>query len=171
MFQIGQVVSYGTTGICTIEDIRQEAVSRSGVKKQEYYVLRPAAAPTCTTYVPTGSAALTAKIRPVMSKEQIDAMIDAVDEETLPWIEDPRRRAESYQQVLVGGISSRLLKLIACLYLEKQSRGKQGKKFCASDEKILSGAERMVNEEFSYALQIPPKQVAPYIAQRLGAQS
>ena len=171
MFQIGQVVSYGTTGICTIEDIRQESMSRSGTKKQEYYVLRPAATPTCTTFVPTGSAVLTAKIRPVMNKEQIDAMIDAVDREPLPWIEDPRRRAEAYQQVLSAGISSQLLKLIGCLYLEKQSRSKQGKKFCATDEKILSGAERMVSEEFSYALQISPKQVAPYIAQRMGNPS
>ena len=76
MFQIGEVVSYGATGICTIEDIRMEALSRSGVKKQEYYILRPIAAPTCITYVPTGNEALAAKIRRVLNKEQIDEMTD-----------------------------------------------------------------------------------------------
>ena len=171
MFQIGQVVSYGTTGICTIEYIRMESMSRSGVKKQEYYILRPAAAPTCKTYVPTGNAALTAKIRPVMTKEQIDAMIAASEGEQLTWIEDARRRAEAYQQILDGGISSELLKLISTLYLEKKSREKQGKKFCATDERILSGAERIISEEFSYALQISPKQVAPYIAHHINRES
>ncbi len=129
MFQIGQVVSYGTTGICTIEDIRQEALSKSGVKKQEYYVLRPLAAPTCTTYVPVSNEKLLAKIRPVMDKVQIDAMIDSTGGESLFWIEDTRRRTEAYQQVISGGISTELLKLIACLYLEKENRTQCGKSF------------------------------------------
>ena len=167
MFQIGQVVSYGTMGICTIEDIRQEALSRAGVKKQEYYVLRPLATPTCITYVPTASEKLTARMRCVMTGQQIDAMIDGVKGQSLPWIEDARQRAEAFQQVVAGGISGDLLKLIACLYMEKKSRSQDGKKFCATDEKMLSSAERMVSEEFAYALQIPEKEVSAYIAQRM----
>lgn len=167
MFQIGQVVSYGTTGICTIEDIRQEALSRSGVKKQEYYVLRPLSAPTCTTYVPTSSEKLLSKMRCVMDKAKIDAMIDSTGGESLTWIEDTRQRADAFQQVIAGGISGELLKLIGCLYLEKKSRTQDGKKFTAADEKMLSSAERMVSEEFAYALQIPEKEVSAYIAKRL----
>lgn len=168
MFQIGEVVSYGTTGICTIEDIRYESLNRAGVKKQEYYILRPAATPTCLTYVPTGNEKLAGKMRRVMTCEEIHAMIDAVKGEALPWIEDTRQRSEAYQQVLSRGISGELLKLIACLYLEKKRRSQGGRKFCATDEKILSSAERMVSEEFSYALQIEEKQVAAYIARRMG---
>lgn len=168
MFQIGEVVSYGTTGICTIEDIRCESLSRAGVKKQEYYVLRPAATPTCITYVPVGNEKLVGKIRRIMTREEIDQMIDSVKGQSLPWIEDTRQRSEAYQRVLSGGISGELLKLISCLYLEKKNRACGGKKFCATDEKILSSAERMVSEEFSYALQIGEKQVAPYIAGRMG---
>ena len=167
MFQIGQTVSYGTTGICTIEDIRQETLSRAGVRKQEYYVLRPLATPTCITYVPTGNEKLTSRMRPIMTSRQIDAMIDAVKGQRLPWIEDARQRAEAFQKVVSGGISGELLKLIACLYLEKKNRAQGNKKFCATDEKMLSSAERMVSEEFAYALQISEKEVAAYIAQRM----
>ena len=167
MFRIGQVVSYGTTGICTIEDIRQEALSRSGVKKQEYYVLRPMAAPTCTTYVPVNSEKLTAKMRCIMDKVQIDAMIDGTGGESLMWIEDTRQRTEAYQQVISDGISAELLKLIACLYLEKKNRTQSGKKFPATDEKLLTSAERLVCEEFAYALQISEKEVSAYIASRI----
>lgn len=167
MYQIGEVVSYGTTGVCTIEDIRMESLSRAGARKQEYYVLRPLATPTCVTYVPTGNEALTGKMRPVMTRDAIGQMIEAVHGETLPWIEDTRQRAEAYQKILNGGISSELLRLIGCLYLEKKNRTRGGKKFCATDEKILSSAERIVGEEFAYALQIPEKEVSAYIAERM----
>jgi len=167
MFQIGQMVSYGATGICTIEDIRQESLSRGGAKKQEFYVLRPVSTPTCTTYVPTGNERLLSKMRRVLTKEQIDAMLNSIRGEQLPWVEDPRRRAEEFGKILSGGIDGELLKLIACLYLEKKARSKGGKRFCQTDEKILTTAERMVSEEFSYALQIPHNQVSSYIACRL----
>jgi len=166
MFQIGEVVSYGATGICTVEDIRMESLSRGG-KKQEYYILRPAATPTCTTYVPTGNEALTSKMRRVLTKQEIDEMILSVREESLEWIEDTRHRSDAYGQIVARGISADLLKLIGCLYLEKKSRSKGGRKFCATDEKILASAERMVSEEFAFALEIPQKQVAAYIAEKM----
>ena len=170
MFQIGEVVSYGATGICTIEDIRMEALSRSGVKKQEYYILRPIAAPTCITYVPTGNEALAAKIRRVLNKEQIDEMILSPSGNPLEWIDDVRQRTEVYGRILEKGISAELLALISCLYLQKRAFKKNGKKLCITDEKLLSSAERMVSEEFSYALQIPKNQVSAYIADKLGSE-
>ena len=167
MFQIGQVVSYGATGICTVEDIRYESLSRAGTRKQEFYVLRPIATPTCTTFVPTTNSQLTGKMRSIFTKEQIDNLIDSVRGQQLDWIDDPRQRAERFGQILSQGITGDLLKLISCLYLEKMARGKAGRKFCATDEKLLSSAERMVSEEFSYALQIPKNQVSSYIAEKM----
>lgn len=168
MFEVGEVVSYGATGICTIEDIRMESLSRAGTKKQAYYILRPVATPTCTTYVPVANEALTAKMRRIYTKEQIDALILSVKDQKLEWIEDTRRRADAFGQIVSQGISAELLKLIACLYLEKKSRSKGGRKFCATDEKLLSAAERIVSEEFAYALRIPQKQVTSYIAEQMG---
>ena len=168
MYQIGEVVSYGATGICTIEDIRLESLSRAGTKKQEYYILRPAATPTCTTYVPVHNEALTAKMRRIYTKQEIDGLIQSVKGQKLEWIDDTRRRADAFGQIVAQGISAELLKLISCLYLEKKSRSKGGRKFCATDEKLLSSAERMVSEEFAYALQIPQKQVTAYIAEQMG---
>lgn len=167
MFRIGEVVSYGATGICTIEDIKVMSLSRSGTNKQEYYILRPAAAPTCITYIPTGNEALTAKMRRVYTGGEIDALILSVKEEKLEWIEDTRRRADTFSQIVSKGITPELLKLIACLYLEKKSRSGTGRKFCATDEKILSSAERIVSEEFAYALGIAQNEVSAYIAEKL----
>lgn len=167
MFQIGEVVSYGATGICTVEDIKVMSLSRSGANKQEYYILRPAAAPTCITYVSTTNEALTSKMRRVYTAGEIDELIGSVRGQTLTWIEDIRHRADAYSQIVSKGITGELLKLIGCLYLEKKARSSSGKKFCATDEKILASAERMVSEEFAYALKIPQSEVSAYIADKM----
>ncbi len=167
MFQIGQVVSYGATGVCTIEDIRYESLSRAGTRKQEYYVLRPVSAPTCATFVPTGNPKLLAKMRNIFSKQEIDALLDSIRGTRLEWIPDTRQRTEAFSRILSGGITAELLMLISCLYLEKRARAQVGRKFCATDEKLLSTAERMVSEEFSYALGIPQSKVTSYIAERM----
>ncbi len=168
MYQIGDVVSYGTTGVCSIVDIRMDSMTRAG-KKQEFYILQPLATPTCTTMVPTGNETLLLKMRRVLTKDEIDAMLTSVRGQRLAWIEDTRQRAETYTQILSDGITGELLKLISCLYLEKKSRSQTGRKFCLTDEKLLSSAQRMVSEEFAYSLQIPKNQVAPYIAERMEA--
>lgn len=167
MFQVGEVVSYGATGICTIEDLKVLSLSRAGTNKQEYYILRPIAAPSCITYVPTANEALIAKMRRVFTAKQIDELILSVKGEQLEWIEDTRHRADAFGQIVAGGISADLLKLIGCLYLEKKARNEAGKKFCATDEKILSSAERIVSEEFAYALKIGQHEVSAYIAEKL----
>jgi len=167
MFRIGEVVSYGATGVCTIEGIEVMSLSRSRSGKQEYYILRPIASPTCVTYVPTANEALTAKMRPIYTKEQIDALLLSVKDEQIEWIEDTRRRTDTFAPIVSKGMSAQLLKLIACLYLEKQSRNASGRKFCATDEKLLNSAERIVKEEFSHALGIEQEQVTAYIAEKL----
>lgn len=167
MFQIGEVVAYGATGICTVEDVKVLSLSRGRTDRQEYYILRPLAAPTCITYIPTANEALTAKMRRVYTAEEIDTIILLSKGAQLEWVEDTRRRTEQFNQVVAKGITPELMKLIACLYTEKKSRVGSGKKFCGTDEKILSSAERIVNEEFAYALKIAPKDVSAYIADKL----
>jgi RNA polymerase-interacting CarD/CdnL/TRCF family regulator len=166
MYQIGEVVAYGATGICTIEDICLMSPNRSGAKKQEYYVLKPLAAPTCLTYVPTASP-LTQKMRRLLSGQEIDSMIDSVREQRLDWIEDARQRADVFGSIVSGGLTKQLLLLIGCLYMEKKACCSHGRRFSPADDRLLHSAERVVSEEFSYALQIKPNQVTAYIAQRL----
>ena len=167
MFQVGQVVSYGASGVCTVEAIEMRSMSRAGTKKQEYYVLRPMSSPSCLTYVPTGNETLTARMRCVLSREEIDAMLRRIRDDRLPWIEDPRQRAEQYGAILSAGLSEELLKLISCLFLEKKACAAKGKRFGAADERLLTAAERVVSEEFAYTLQIRPNQVSAYIAARM----
>lgn len=167
MFKIGEVVAYGATGVCTVENICSTALNRAGTKTQECYVLRPVAAPTCLTYVPTANSLLTERMRPVLSADQIHAMLDSIREQPLEWIDDPRQRAEVFGGIAAAGLSAQLLQLIACLYLEKKNRCGDKRRFSAGDDRLLTAAERIVSEEFAYTLKIKPNQVSAYIADYL----
>jgi len=167
MFQAGQVVAYGATGVCKVESITNMSMSRSGVGKQDYYVLRPLASPSCVTYVPVANERLTARMRPVLTKAEIEAMMNAIHGESLQWIGDPRQRSEQFGAILAQGLTPDLLKLIGCMYLEKRACTDRGKRFSMADERLLQAAERVVGEEFSYALQINARDVSAYIAAHL----
>ncbi len=167
MFQIGEVVAYGATGICTIEDICITSLNRAGTTKQEYYVLRPAATPSCLTYVPAGNPKLTEKMRKLPNKQELDTLLDSVRGQVLEWIPDSRLRAEQYGQILSGGVTEALLPMIQRLYLEKKSCAAAGRRFSTADERLLANATRTISEEFSYTLEIPETDVPAYITQRL----
>lgn len=167
MFQAGDVVSYGATGVCTVEDVKELSLSGHASACKEYYILRPVAAPSCVTYVPTASEKLVGKMRQILTREQIDALLLSVKGQQLAWVEDTRHRTEHYGQILSKGVTTDLLKLIACMYLEKKERQSAGKKFSYTDEKLLAAAERIVSEEFAYALNIPQSEVSQYIAEKI----
>ncbi len=163
MFEKGQMVVYGTSGICRIEDIREEQFSSASRETHLYYVLKPVDSPTSTKYVPVHNEQLTAKMRPVPGKEEIDAMLRSTQDSTVSWISDPRSRTETYTRIFAGGVGVDLLSLIRCLRRKKQERVAAGKRLYAADEKLLAAAERMVCEELSYALAIDKEEVPDYI--------
>lgn len=167
MFQIGDVVAYGATGVCTIDDICLTSLSRGGTKKQEYYILRPIATPTCLTYVSTANALLVGRMRPILSKDEIHAMLDSIRSNPLQWIDDAKLRAETFGEILAAGLTCDLLRLIGCLYLAKKACNSRGRRFSTADERLLSTAEKVVNDEFSYVLGIKPEQVTAYVADHL----
>ena len=111
------------------------------------------------------------KRTPESRKEQamqaIDAMLDSIRGQRIEWIEDTRQRADVFGGIISRGLTAELLLLISCLYLEKKSCSGKGRRFGTADDRLLNSAERVVSEEFSYALQIKPSQVSAYIAEHL----
>lgn len=163
MFEKGQMVVYGTSGVCRIEDIREERFSAASRETHLYYVLKPLDSPASTKYVPVHNDQLIAKMRPVPGKEEIDAMLRSTQTSPVSWISDPRHRTEAYTRIFAGGVGADLIALIRCLRGKKQERVNAGKRLYAADEKLLAAAEQMVCDEFAYALEIDKADVPGYI--------
>ena len=73
MYSVGDKIIYGENGVCTVESIGP--ISTSGPQKDRvYYHLRPLIG-SGTYFTPVDSAAY---MRPVMSREEAEALIDAM---------------------------------------------------------------------------------------------
>lgn len=161
-FDIGEYVSYGINGMCNIEDIRPMQLSQS-VEKMMYYILRPESNPKSTIFVPVNNQKLVSKMRELMTKDEINAMLVRMKDRTLEWEKDVRFRTESFHEILSNGVNQDLILMIRCLYRKRQELVQLGKKLPARDSNTLKTAERLVEEEFAHVLHIKCEEVSDYI--------
>ena len=161
-FDIGEYVSYGINGMCNIEDIRPMQLSQS-VEKMMYYILRPESNPKSTIFVPVNNQKLVSKMRELMTKDEINAMLVRMKDRTLEWEKDVRFRTESFHEILNNGVNQDLILMIRCLHRKRQELVQLGKKLPARDSNTLKTAERLVEEEFAHVLHITCEEVSDYI--------
>ena len=161
-FDIGEYVSYGINGMCNIEDIRPMQLSQS-VEKMMYYILRPESNPKSTIFVPVNNQKLVSKMRELMTKDEINAMLVRMKDRTLEWEKDVRFRTESFHEILNNGVNQDLILMIRCLHRKRQELVQLGKKLPARDSNTLKTAERLVEEEFAHVLHIKCEEVSDYI--------
>lgn len=164
MLNINSTVIYGGNGACRVCDIRKE---KFGKETREFYILKPVNDEKSTIYLPVDNEVLLSKIRKVMSKDEIDALIDSISDRSIGWIEDNRERSENFNKILDTGDRSDIMTLIKTLYLQKQQRANDGKKLRSSDEAVMTRAEKLLYEEFALVLDIKKDEVVSYIAARL----
>ena len=98
-YQPGEFVRYGPSGVCVISEIESMvSMDRRSVKK--YYVLLPVANSGTKVFVPLDNPALLEKMRPVLTRGEIDAVIRESAREVMDWISERNRRSESFKGIL-----------------------------------------------------------------------
>ena len=159
MFNIGDVVLYGSNGVCKISEITTKKVS--GLKI-EYYVLNPLCSKGTTLFVPTSNEKLVSKMRHTLSSEEINRVIDEIAEEPM-WIDDKNVRFEFCKEVISSGDFTKLVELVRLLRFHERSQQQKGKHLHISDERFLKEAEKMVCDEISLVLNVERNAVLPMI--------
>lgn len=166
MFQVNDVILYGTQGVCEITGIEEKIIS--GVKKK-YYVLKPVKDQGATIYAPTENEQVLKKMRRLLTEGEINDLIDSMPEEKMIWIPNVNERKESYKQILAGGNHLELIQMIKAIYAHKQEREAEGKRLHMSDEHFFKDAEQILFNEFQYVLKLNSKdELMKYIFNRLG---
>ena len=163
-YAIGDTVMYATQGVCRIVDIEKKEFA--GVTA-EYYVLKPVYTPNSTVYVPLANGTLTGRMRRLLSKEEVGALIQAMPQEPSVWIADENARKESHREVLAKGDHRQLIQAIKSVYLHRKELQEQGRKLHMTDERFFKEAEKMLYDEFALVLGIQPDQVLPFILSRI----
>ena len=164
MFQINDVVVYGAQGVCKNTGTQDQKID--GANKT-YFVLKPADDRGATFYVPTWNEKALAKMRKVMRKQDVDALIDSMPSKKPAWIENENKRKETYKRILVGGNQAEIISMIQAIYLHKKEREADGKRLHISDEHFMKDAEQLLYNEWQYVLNVDKAGLMAYIFERI----
>lgn len=164
MFQVNDVVVYGLQGVCEIVGIDGQKVN--GVIKN-YFVLKPKNDKGATFYVPTWNEKAWSKMRKVMTKKEVDALIDSMPKKVPAWIENESDRKETYKKILASGDQTAMISMIQALFIHKREREEQGKRLHVSDEHFMKDAEQILYNEWQYVLNVDKAGLMDYIFMRI----
>ena len=164
MFKINDVVVYGAQGVCEIVGVEDQRIGR---ESKMYFDLKPKNDKGATFYVPTWNEKALAKMRKVMTKQDVDALIDSMPSQKPTWIANEKDRKETYKNILTSGDQATVISMVQALYIRKKEREAEGKRLHMSDEYFLKGAEQLLYNEWQYVLNVDKAGLMAYIFERI----
>ena len=159
MYATGELILYGRTGVCRVEEIKTEG-------NAVYYVLKPLYQ-TCSVTIPADSPKVFT--RPILTPEAVHALIAKLPElEAQPYHNRNLNQLRAYYlSCMESHDCEDLARLAKSLHLKRQEALAQKKKFGAVDERFMNEAENLLFGEFAAVLNIPREDVQNYIARCL----
>lgn len=164
MFQIGDLVTYGIHGVCRIADQEERTVEH---RKIRYLVLTPLEQTGARFLVPTHNEAALSKLRRILTREELEALLRSEEVRRDTWIADENQRKQRYRELIGSGDRTALLQMIGSILRHRESQTAAGRKLHLCDDNFLRDAERLINGEFSLILGIDPGQVGGYVRDTL----
>lgn len=164
MFEIGEFVVYGNTGVCKVEEVTKMAAPGTSDDKW-YYALEPVYDKGCRLFTPVDNKKV--KIRPVLTRQEADELIHQIQRIELLGVKDEKSREQVYKDAIRTCSCVEWVRMIKTLYVRKKSRLAQGKKVTSSDAKYLRLAEDSLYGELAVVMGIPKKEMGAYIASRV----
>ena len=168
MFKIHDVVVYGLQGVCEIAGIEDRSIDG---ENKSYFVLKPKNDNRATFYVPVWNEKAWSKMRKVMNKKDVDALIDSMPGKTPIWIENENERKEAYRKTLTDGDQTAIISMLQALFQQKREREAEGKRLHMSDEHFMKEAEQLLYNEWQYVLNVDKAGLMDYIFSRIGDNS
>ncbi len=162
MFNIGDKVVYGKTGVCTVENKCEKEIIKN--EKRLYYVLKPQSNPNSTIFAPVDSQKVF--IRHVMTKDEAEKLILEIPDIS-GRAADIELSREQYETMIATHNCEDLVGLTYRLYTKRMSDIENRKKPGFVDEKYLLLAEKLLFGELSAAIGIPFDEVKDYIGEKL----
>lgn len=167
MFEKGDYIVYGSTGICVVEDVTTMDIA--GIPKDRlYYVMSPYQQAGKKVFAPVENPKM--KLRRVLTREEALDLIDEIPDLEQIGIQEEKLREQKYKEYIRSCECRNWIRMMKTLYHRKQERIAQGKKVTATDERYYRMAEDNLYTEFSISLDINRQDVGDYILERIQAK-
>ncbi len=166
MFEIGQQIIYGNTGVCIVDHIGPLDPS-AGMGERLYYTLSPVYSKESTIYTPVDNQKIV--MRPILTREAAEALIAEIPKIDELWISDEKKREQDYKEALAKADCRELVRVIKTIYPRKQERLAAGKKVTASDERYFNMSEDFLYKELAISLDMDLEEVEKYVVSHVKA--
>ncbi len=164
-FQIGEVVLYGTEGICKVIGTEEK---RFGQEALMYHVLESVAKGS-RIFVPFTNSMLVNRIRRPLSDEEMQALLTSLENMAeLPWIINDRERKTTYTSLVANGKTEDLLALMKTVQNRRIALAEMGKKLYASDDRCYREARSLLVAEMTLSLEMDTESANDALAQLRG---
>ena len=160
-FSIGDYVMYGSSGVCRISGLEKH--NFDGQHETDYISLVPVSSASSKYYIPKKNS--DSKIRSLISKEQINQLIDEIPDTAATWFSDSHERKNAFTSIIKSDDYKQIISMIKALHMHKDLNKR--KKLNSSDENFMRKAESLMYQEFSIVLGISQDDVTDYISKRI----
>lgn len=165
MFEKGEYIIYGRSGICRIEDITHLDIS--GIDQQKlYYVLVPLNTRGGRVYFPVDKK--DANARRLISEKEAWALLDEIRDIPEIGIPNEKLREDAYRQALNSCDYRQWVSIIKTLYQRKQMRISRGKKMGTTDERYMKLAEDALYSELAFVMGKNKADMVSFIEEYVG---
>lgn len=167
MYQIGDRIVYGMHGVCCVVDQEERIVDR---KKVQYLALEPVGQAGSRYLVPTHNENAMAKLRRMLTAEELEHMLMSAEVRADAWIRDENQRKQTYRELISSGDRARLMQMVCTLYGHKAQQNAAGRKVHLCDDNFLRDAEKLLCSEISLVLDMEQDQARTYLRNSLKAE-
>ena len=159
MYEIGDCIVCGKHGTCKVVSIGPMAIS--GASDRLYYTLSPVYSSGSTVFVPVDNVKVV--MRPVLTKEEANALIDSLAEVKELVVDVEKQREFIYKNAINSCDCDQLLQLLKALMIRRKERLDSGKKVPSIDERYSKIAQDYLYGELALALEMEKRDVATVI--------
>ncbi len=164
MYQAGDWVVYGIHGACRVVGTEKQLVNR---KRTQYLVLEPLSHSESRFYLPLENPTALAKLKPVLSKGELSALLASDEVRQDIWVPEDSLRKHHFRELLGSGDRIAVMRMITTLYRYRDSQLAAGRKFHQSDENFLRDAEKLLTSEISLVMEKSAEDARNYLREQL----
>lgn len=167
MFQVDDLIIYGSEGVCRVEAIGQPD-SFDGLQEKDYYTLNPLYKHG-KVYIPVDS---TVFMRRIMSRQEVMDLIDRIPEidDTIIENRNIRMLSDEYQNALKTHDCEEMIRVIKSIENKRGVMAEKGKKLGQVDEKFLKKASELLYGEFAAVLEISKEEVSEFLRSKIAGE-
>ena len=153
MFKVNDVIVYGNTGVCEIQEI---GVPDFVTNNQSYYKLKPLNTVGNMIYVSLNNKHM---LRYTVSRMQAEQYVGCLKEIQGIYNTNNKVREREYSEIIKQGDYNQYLGLFKGVEQEKLRRSQTGKSINAMDDKSLKRVEKLICSEFAVAMDMSEEEV------------